>query len=1014
LVHNPQSSQRPKKFQRRINQTATHVDETSFKDGSKTTVAKISKYDDGNGDNKIKKDDNENLEFEEILDQRQHDMNSSTFATELDIAMDRNASEIFGNFNRQIWLLVRSLPELLHNLPKIIDILISFMLSPLSLPERPTPVSDPDSRDTKEENSRQEFIVNLATTDILHLLSVLARDLRHEIHVYLHTKILRRIIDDLLNPPPPPPESEKQPIPLDVTIVEASFRCMAYIFKYDSDLVVADMESMRQYYGKTLGHRRELIRRLSAETFAPLIRKIKNQKTRERHIRRVLRALAATSKQTPTRILLRSQTDAVDGLSELCYQIVRGVSGKLHSDGVPMLRFLLELLETSSENHDDDSNIEYKYEQDLIFGFVSGLLDKLCCHCNSATFHSVSKEMFSVLQFFVEKVHEESKEPKTSLVIVKHLKLIAAVATKKSGSLLEGHSDEDLGPLCDAVSKICSENFFPSLPSDTSPVIIKLLCELWVLLQRRKDLEIRQNIERILHFKFEKDDSLVSASIIVAKTILPHLRDDAERDKTSSALIRAAAKMTYCTDATLELLFAVVSSIRRDPPDDVSIGSTDDFNLFHVPTNVGGVISSEDQNALFMACLLSCEIVPCNYARFSVALRCAPFVVFLRQESMEGNYEKVAKWMIGVLEIAQGSLLVKALAVESLAFLSAKVIELGLEPSFVKNRAMRAIEVARDMIFVDSQSLWVMRSIASLISLVQKFDLRLSGDVDRLFDALVPNLRSKSHFLRLYTLQILVICPVKSFVVDHADLDLNEDLDEETTHLPPGESKHTTGGPVGPCRILETLLKLETLEVSLAQEKKLLSLIEKVEVVARSGRLPVVYVEAACNHLLGVFHIKFAPLWPKVQKTIGVLLNEYEDISWPIVEAELVAVMKDSQIENEVNDLGRDEKIDCTLFDRHFEMCRAWEKTSGQDVHLFRGETLVVDGVVPKFHPTDASTVTESTWKVAEMSHRVVVKHSRVVVPLFLDFLLNHYYPAQSNEQDGRELKLEEFVNHET
>jgi hypothetical protein len=202
------------------------------------------------------------------------------------------------------------------------------------------------------------------------------------------------------------------------------------------------------------------------------------------------------------------------------------------------------------------------------------------------------------------------------------------------------------------------------------------------------------------------------------------------------------------------------------------------------------------------------------------------------------------------------------------------------------------------------------------------------------------------------------------------------------------------------------------LKVSLAQEKELLSLITKVEVVARSGRLPVAYAEAACNNLLGVFHVKFAPLWPIAQKAISVLLDQYEDVIWSTFEAELVAVMKNSH--NDVNNPREDEKVDYSLFVRHFEMCQAWEKTSGQDVLLFEGEDVAEDGVVPRFHPTDETTVMESVWKVAEMSHRIVVKHSRVVVPLFLGFLHNQLYPAQSNEQDDRELRLKQYVNDET
>ena len=50
----------------------------------------------------------------------------STFASELELAHDRNASEIFSHFYRDIWHLVRSLPEVLHHASDIVEICMSY------------------------------------------------------------------------------------------------------------------------------------------------------------------------------------------------------------------------------------------------------------------------------------------------------------------------------------------------------------------------------------------------------------------------------------------------------------------------------------------------------------------------------------------------------------------------------------------------------------------------------------------------------------------------------------------------------------------------------------------------------------------------------------------------------------------------------------------------------------------------------------------------------------------------
>ena len=67
---------------------------------------------------------------------------STSFASELDIALDRNASEIFAQFHRESWALVRSLPEILHNASKIVNLLLMYVLSPADKPGEKTPLED--------------------------------------------------------------------------------------------------------------------------------------------------------------------------------------------------------------------------------------------------------------------------------------------------------------------------------------------------------------------------------------------------------------------------------------------------------------------------------------------------------------------------------------------------------------------------------------------------------------------------------------------------------------------------------------------------------------------------------------------------------------------------------------------------------------------------------------------------------------------------------------------------------
>ena len=163
----------------------------------------------------------------------------SCFASELDLAQDRNASELYGKFYREIWPLTRSLAEMLHHASEIIAILMCYLLSPESAPNTATRREDVEhllSPGDQSNHLRKAYIVNLVTTDVLHLIGVLARDFRHEIHRFVHPAIVPRIVYDLLNPPPPPlaESNKRQQLPLNVVVVEAAFRALSYVFRYDS------------------------------------------------------------------------------------------------------------------------------------------------------------------------------------------------------------------------------------------------------------------------------------------------------------------------------------------------------------------------------------------------------------------------------------------------------------------------------------------------------------------------------------------------------------------------------------------------------------------------------------------------------------------------------------------------------------------------------------------------------------------------------------------------------------
>jgi U3 small nucleolar RNA-associated protein 20 len=1012
FVHNPRDQVRAKK-RHKLNQTKRS---TGGKHDDRTAFVKISDEFENESSVSGEKITSDSTKPEDEL---QLEI-STNFSSEVDVAFDRNASEIFSKFHREIWMLIRSLPEILHNLDKIIDLLMAYMLSPASMLERPTPT------DTSPTSiAREEFVINHATTDVLHLLSVLARDLRHEIHPYLHTKILPRVFQDLLNPPPPPPESKKQPIPLDVTIVETAFRTLSYIFRYDSNLIVSDMEPMRKYYGITLGHRRELIRRLSAETFAPQIRKMKSQSARERHIRRVLRALDSAASQPTSRILQRTQTDAVDGIANLLLQLIKGVPGKLHSQGGRVLKFLLEYTcrqICSGKGGMSDSEIE----QDLVYRVASGLLSKLSYHFDESGSVTVCVELFALLSASIEKYKKSLTEKVEKLdatfqPVIRSLKMLVQVATARSGKFLQARSDSELDGLCGSISKLCSGLILESLPLRDRCTLISLLCQTWICVQDRESVNIKENVHRALESQYKSAESIHDLSLVFARDLLPLLGDFDTRTAIVSNLIAASARMAKSNPiACLEVVFAVVSSktsFSSDTESSDKYRSDTSFALFDLVAGSDLRISQEERRLLLDACLVELEEkddkILC--AHLSLSVRCTPFLATLHDNIDIETYKKIAGWLTKCFNKSQSAdsldtNIVKGLTIEAFSSLTLKVFE----SSVVKKNILWFKARAGELLTECSGCLWAMRGIASLIPVLERFGVGpLVDDVDAAFDLLIPNLRGANHFLRLYTLQILASFPEKLYVVDHADLDLDDDLDEEKGYNPPAEDKKNKDGPVGPCDLIKVLLKLESSPVRLEDERQIGALIGKVEILARTRRLPAVYAELAANHMLGVFNVKFAPLWQSAEKALLSLLVSHEDIVWPSFETKLVDVMTCDATTN-VASTESDGDDNIITKEKHFDACRRWEDSNGKDVSLFETSLSFFEGEVPCYHTTDFETVMESVWNVAEQGHRIVAKHSRGMVPLFLRFLNDQYFAFHSNDQDARELHLAELVEKKT
>jgi len=1061
----------------------------------------------------------------------------SCFASELDLAQDRNASELFGKFYREIWPLTRSLAEMLHHADDIVAILLCYLLSPESDPSASTERDDIAHllSDSPAPKARVAYVSNLVTTDVLHLIGVLARDFRHEIHRYVHPTIVPRIVYDLLNPPPPPStESEKrQQLPLDVMVVEAAFRALSYVFRYDSNLLLSsskdekseyggggggdgsnNLEPMRQFYGATLAHRRDYVRRLAAETYAPLVRRLKSDSARAKHIRRVIRALAASAAASGggtgdsgdwvPKTAVRARLDAIDGVSLLLSRSSCGVPGRLHSKAQIVVSCVLGSLvprqdgsdvgtkkkdKKRKKNRTSDGSLK-PYDQDeqgkraVVHEVASTYLEMLSNHVREGqnfllVWNELRRALDSSIGSFIstEVGGDETSMMRNDYMDGMHfvIGLIGQCVECRDGALLENTDEADR--LAGVMEKVLDETVYKRLDRKVQSSALHLLCS---LLRLKPDHSLF--VTRFGRFfpslvelgGAEAQGDSLDPALVLAKDLLPYLPWRVAKCSLVPAVLAAAAQRSP-KDSSLVLLHAIAtakfSSFSVDEEYDEGAEADEDalFWSHHArDCHIGGA----RLEALLNVCLkdpTELSTTKEDIARVSFATRCLPFLsriaggvdddedddIVLNGQTDGSAAARILSWSLAVLKFLGGVdeglcsskerkprstttseaaplqsldiIVAKALLLESIATICSSCFTGNYEKSASLEALSDAKGYANDLLFSHPKSIWSVKAASAIVKCLEKIGQQLNDTSNEIFELLSPNLKDQSHFLRLHSLVILNSYPHRPFIVDHDNLDHTDDLDEDVDSFRPGDGNgggYEAGGSAkssvsGPCDIMKTLLNIEVMSVTLANERRLTGEISRVEVLCRTGRIPVAYAEAVSNHMLGLFHVKFAPVWPAAVQAIAAVAIAQETCAWPTLSQNLERIMlpetfkADGKMADNTNCLEEGEDVMPLLqIMRHLELCTAWDESSGTNVTLF-GERFDSEGEgkVSRHRTTDASIIFENTWKVMESVPQLTARKSKVIVPIFLEFLHYQYYLFHDDEPDARELALQDHID---
>ena len=261
---------------------------------------------------------------------------ASYFQTTLDRWKDLNVSEGFSDFVKEVKPYCESLPQILHYQEDIMSALVRYLekWDPLSL------------------------------EPLLDLLSNFAHDLGTRFECYFAKAL--GLVSSL---------AARHP---DVEVIEWSFECLAWLFKYLSRLLVPDLRPVFEIMGPLLGKEPQKTHtaRFAAEALSFLIRKAatvyhKNPTPLDQIVQYIVNDLTSLDVSSTSHDLYQH------GLMMLFVESVKGIERRLHSTAVQVYRCLLE--HTIMPIGDERGKGTEK-GADLLYGITIGVLQITDAH----------------------------------------------------------------------------------------------------------------------------------------------------------------------------------------------------------------------------------------------------------------------------------------------------------------------------------------------------------------------------------------------------------------------------------------------------------------------------------------------------------------------------------------------------------------------------------------------------------------------------------------------------------
>ncbi|KAF1981197.1 hypothetical protein K402DRAFT_342967 [Aulographum hederae CBS 113979] len=312
---------------------------------------------------------------------------ASYFKNSFDDWVDLNLSETFRLFSRDVRPLCENLPQVLHHEDQIMDLLVQYM----------------EMRDPKSE---------LYLEPLLSLMAHFAHDLgaRFEKHFARAVTTISAI-------------AAKHP---NLEVIEWSFSCLAWLFKYLSRLLVPDIRPLYTLMAPLLGkeQHKSFIARFAAEALSFLVRKAATSYHRDSEpLRNIVQFALADVEGTADSTYLRIYQH---GLMSLFAGSIKGVGRGVHSTGITLLKQILQCVVSMITIQGIDPKTSPAAE------VLQGVITSVIHHTEAASFQPI-------LQTILQQISSANQDsPPAELHL--YANLLFAVSGVRKGTRIEDWS----------------------------------------------------------------------------------------------------------------------------------------------------------------------------------------------------------------------------------------------------------------------------------------------------------------------------------------------------------------------------------------------------------------------------------------------------------------------------------------------------------------------------------------------------------------------------------------------